>query len=53
MPKENYKLKKILVIYNLYTNNLNQNILNCKNKIIASASLIWKILKIKPSNFGP
>ncbi len=31
--EENYKLKKILVIYNLYTNNLNQNILNCKNKI--------------------
>ncbi len=27
--------------------------LTCNNKIIASASGIWKILKIKPSNFGP
>ena len=27
--------------------------LKCHNKIIASASGIWKILKIKPSNFGP
>ena len=25
----------------------------CDNKIIASASGIWKILKIKPSSFGP
>ena len=27
--------------------------LSCNNKIIASASGIWKILKVKPSNFGP
>ena len=27
--------------------------LKCKNKIIASASGIWKILKINPSNLGP
>ena len=27
--------------------------LNCDNKIIASASGIWKILKINPSNLGP
>ena len=27
--------------------------LTCNNKIIASASGIWKILKIKPSNLGP
>ena len=27
--------------------------LNSNNKIIASASGIWKILKINPSNFGP
>ncbi|MDA9598917.1 PaaI family thioesterase [Candidatus Pelagibacter sp.] len=27
--------------------------LNCDNKIIASASGIWKIIKTKPSNFGP
>jgi len=27
--------------------------LNCNNKIIASASGIWKILKIKPSDLGP
>ena len=27
--------------------------LNCNNKIIASASGIWKILKINPSNLGP
>tara|TARA_B100000900_G_scaffold286383_1_gene245509 strand:+ start:360 stop:785 length:426 start_codon:yes stop_codon:yes gene_type:complete len=27
--------------------------LKCNNNIIASASGIWKILKIKPSNFGP
>jgi Fe-S cluster assembly protein SufD len=31
--EENYKFKKVLVIYNVYTNNLNENILNCKNKI--------------------
>ena len=27
--------------------------LSCKNKIITSASGVWKILKIHPSNFGP
>ena len=27
--------------------------LKCQNKIITSASGIWKILKIKPSNLGP
>ena len=27
--------------------------LNCNNKIIASASGIWKIIKIKPSSLGP
>ena len=27
--------------------------LKCNNKIITSASGIWKILKIKPSNLGP
>ena len=27
--------------------------LKCNDKIIASASGIWKILKVKPSNFGP
>ncbi|WP_075522160.1 PaaI family thioesterase [Candidatus Pelagibacter communis] len=27
--------------------------LNCNNKIIASASGIWKILKLNPSNLGP
>ena len=27
--------------------------LSCHKKIIASASGIWKIIKIKPSNFGP
>ena len=27
--------------------------LNSNNKIIASASGIWKILKVNPSNFGP
>ena len=27
--------------------------LKCDNKIITSASGVWKILKIKPSNFGP
>tara|TARA_B100000963_G_C22625299_1_gene672016 strand:- start:1348 stop:2607 length:1260 start_codon:yes stop_codon:yes gene_type:complete len=32
--KENYKFNKILVIYNLYTEQLNANIINCKNKII-------------------
>ena len=25
----------------------------CENKIIASASGVWKIIKIKPSNLGP
>ena len=27
--------------------------LKCQNKIITSASGIWKIIKIKPSNLGP
>ena len=27
--------------------------LKCKNKIITSASGVWKILKVKPSNLGP
>lgn len=27
--------------------------LRCNNKIITSASGVWKILKIKPSNLGP
>jgi uncharacterized protein (TIGR00369 family) len=27
--------------------------LRCDNKIIASASGVWKILKVKPSNLGP
>mgnify|MGYP001224597268 CR=1 FL=1 len=27
--------------------------LKCNNKTITSASGVWKILKIKPSNFGP
>ena len=27
--------------------------LKCSNKIITSASGVWKILKIKPSNLGP
>jgi len=30
---ENYKFKKVLVIYYLFTNDLNENILNSKNKI--------------------
>ena len=31
---ENYKFKKILVIYHLFTDDLNENFLNSKNKII-------------------
>ena len=31
--KENYKFKKVLVIYNLFTKDLKENILNSKNKI--------------------
>ncbi len=31
---DNYKFKKVLVIYNLYTDKLNENILNSKNKIM-------------------
>ena len=27
--------------------------LKCKDKIITSASGVWKILKVKPSNLGP
>ena len=27
--------------------------LKSKDKIIASASGVWKILKVKPSNLGP
>ena len=27
--------------------------LKCNNKIITSASGLWKILKVKPSNLGP
>ena len=32
--EENYKFNKILVIYHLFTDELNENILNSKNKII-------------------
>ncbi len=32
--KENYKFKNILIIYNLFTENLKANILNSKNKIV-------------------
>ena len=32
--EENYRLKKILVIYNIFTQNLNENILNIRNKIV-------------------
>ncbi len=31
--KDNYKFKKVLVIYNLYTEDLNENILNSQNRI--------------------
>ena len=31
--EDNYKFKKVLVIYNLYTSDLDENILNNKNKI--------------------
>ena len=31
---ENYKFKKILVIYNIFTKNLNEDILNIRNKIV-------------------
>ena len=27
--------------------------LKCNNKIITSATGVWKILKVKPSNLGP
>jgi len=27
--------------------------LRCNDKIITSASGVWKILKVKPSNLGP
>ena len=32
--EDNYKLKKVLVIYNLFTNDLNENILNSRNEIM-------------------
>ena len=32
--EDNYKLKKVLVIYNLFTNDLNENILNSRNEIV-------------------
>ncbi len=32
--KDNYKFEKVLIIYNLFTEDLNNNILNNKNKII-------------------
>ena len=31
--KDNYKFKKVLVIYNIFTKQLNNNFLNIKNKI--------------------
>jgi Fe-S cluster assembly protein SufD len=31
---DNYKFKKVLVIYNLFTNDLNENILNSRNDIV-------------------
>ena len=40
-------LKKTKTIVFLYCE------LKCNNKIITSASGIWKILKVKPSNLGP
>jgi Fe-S cluster assembly protein SufD len=32
--EDNYNLKKVLVIYNLFTNDLNENILNSRNEIV-------------------
>ncbi len=31
--EENYKFKRVLVIYNIFTNNLDENIINVKNRI--------------------
>ena len=57
-------LKKILATFwkakYLNSNSIKKNTLvflfcelTCNNKIIASASGIWKILKVKPSKLGP
>ena len=32
--KDNYKFKKVVVIYNLFTNDLNENILNSSNEVV-------------------
>ena len=44
----------------LHLNSQNKNTLvflfcelRCNDKIITSASGVWKILKVKPSNLGP
>ena len=43
--KEGYKFKKILVIYHLFTENLNENILNIKNSIKIEDNSETHILK--------
>ena len=48
MQKKHWKIQKktksmIFLVCNL----------ECENKIIASASGVWKILNIRPSNLGP
>ena len=45
--KKNKILKKTNTLIFLFCE------LKCNDKIITSASGVWKILKIKPSNLGP
>ena len=42
--KNNYKFNKILVVYNLYTEELNENILNSKNEIIVGKNSEMHVL---------
>ena len=53
--KENYKFKKILVIYYLFTEDLNENILNSKNKIVIGKNseihLLDYLINVSKKNF--
>ncbi len=48
--KENYKLKKVLIIYNLFTKELNENFLNFRNKIIVKKNSEIHIIELNINN---
>ena len=48
--KENYKLKKVLIIYNLFTSELNENFLNFRNKITVKKNSEIHIIELNINN---